>query len=149
MAERVIAMAKSKSNKPNNAAISRYKNMAEQAKERGKRFARRANESRMVAKGAGSAGALAGAFAGARFARAWTFMDEKKDGKITKRGIDAAPLAGAGVMAAGLVTRGVLGDVLADSGGAIVGGALGAAGLCKALGLDLDAAWTAKKAAAK
>ena len=58
-----------------------------------------------------------------------------------------APLAGAGVMAAGLVSKGVLGDVLADSGGAIVGGALGAAGLCKALGLDLDAAWIAKKAA--
>ena len=140
-------MAK-KSNKPN-AAISRYKNLAEQAKERGKNLARRANESRMVAKAAGSAGALAGAFAGARFARAWTFMDEKKDGQITKRGIDAAPLAGAGVMAAGLVTKGVLGDVLADSGGAIVGGALGAAGLCKALGLDLDAAWVQKKKAAK
>lgn len=139
-------MAKQK-NKTSSAAVSRYKNMAEAAKERGKALARRANESRMVAKASGSAGALAGAFAGARFARAYTLMDEKKDGKVVKRGIDAAPLAGAGVMAAGLVTRGVLGDVLADSGGAIVGGALGAAGLCKALGLDLDAAWMAKKAA--
>lgn len=137
-------MAKNKSGP--SPAIQKYKNLAEKAGERGKALARRANESRFVGKAAGSAGAIAGAFAGARFARAYTLMDEKSNGVVTKRGIDAAPIVGAALMAGGIMTRGVLGDVLADAGGAAVGGALGAASLCKAMGFDLDAAVLAKKA---
>jgi len=138
-------MASSK-NKGPSPAIQKYKNLAQKAGERGKALARRANESRFVGKAAGSAGAIAGAFAGARFARAYTLMDEKKDGVVTKRGIDVAPIAGAALMAGGILTRGVLGDVLADAGGAAVGGALGAASLCKAMCFDLDQAILNKKA---
>ena len=135
-----------KQNKGPSPAIQKYKNLAQKAGERGKALARRANESRFVGKAAGSAGAIAGAFAGARFARAFTVMDEKADGKVTKRGIDVAPIAGAAIMAGGLMSRGILGDVLADAGGAAVGGALGAASLCKAMGFDLDGAILSKKA---